>query len=152
MLRSVRSRLTAVTAVTAVLSLGVAAAPAPAQPPDQTGLINVNVTDNVLQVPVSLAANICGLQVGVLAVGLAQGPVDCTATSEADAVSVARPGNGPGGRQTGLVNVNVSDNVIQIPISVAANVCGIQAGVLAAALVQGPVTCDARSRGKADSS
>jgi hypothetical protein len=148
---SIRSRLTAVTA-TAAVTLGVAAAPAPAQPPDQTGLINVNVSDNTLQVPVSVAANICGLQVGVLAAGLAQGPVDCTATSRAEAVSVERPDNGPGGSQTGLVNVNLSDNVIQIPVSIAANVCGIQAGVLAAGLLQGPVTCDARSRGKADAS
>ena len=149
--RSIRSRLTAATA-TAAVTLGIAAAPAAAQPPDQTGLINVNASDNVIQVPVSVAADICGVQVGALAAGLAQGPVNCTATSESEAVSVARPERGPGGSQTGLVNVNLSDNVIQVPVSVAANVCGIQAGVLAAALVQGPVTCDARSRGKADAS
>jgi hypothetical protein len=148
---SVRSRLAAATA-TAAVTLGIAVAPAAAAPPDQTGLINVNASDNTIQVPVSVAANICGIQVGALAVGLAQGEVDCTATSESEAVSVARPDNGPGGSQTGLVNVNLSDNVIQIPVSVAANVCGIQAGVLAAALVQGPVTCDARSRGRADAS
>ena len=151
MSRSVRSRLTAATA-TAAVTLGIAAAPAVAQPPDQTGLINVNVTDNTVQVPVSVAANLCGVQVGILAAGLAQGPVDCEATSEAEAVSVERPDNGKGGSQTGLVNVSLSDNVIQIPVSLAANVCGIQAGVLAAALVQGPVTCDARSRSRADAS
>ena len=150
MLKSVGARLT-VAATTVAVTLG-AAAPTLAAPPDQTGLINVNASDNVVQVPVSVAANICGLQVGVLASGLAQGPVDCTATSEAEAVTVARPDNGPGGSQTGLVNVNLSDNVIQIPVSVAANVSGVQAGVLAAGLLSGPVTCDARSRGKADAS
>jgi len=69
MFRSTRARLAGV-AVAAAMSLGVIAAPASAQ---QSGLVNVNVTNNVVQVPIAVAANVCGLQVGILAQNLRQG-------------------------------------------------------------------------------
>ncbi len=37
--------------------------------------------------------------------------------------------------QDGLVNINVEDNVVQVPVSVAAEVCGIDAAVLVAEFV-----------------
>jgi len=146
MLRSAQVRLAAVTAAL-TLSLGVAAGPAAAQP--QEGLVNVNVENNTVQVPIAVAANVCGLQVGVLAQGLVQGPVDCDAVADATATRAPGGGGGGGGPQTGLVNLNISDNVIQVPIGVAANVCGVQAGVLATALLQAPVTCDAQGNSTA---
>ncbi len=65
-------------------------------------------------------------------------------------------------QQSGLVNVNVSNvlnnldldllnnslnnNTVQVPIGVAANVCGVNANVLAAQRKSGgPVTCTARN-------
>lgn len=64
--------------------------------------------------------------------------------------------------QGGLVNVNVEDNeilnelnlsvpvTVQVPIGIAANVCGIQANVLAAAVAQGQdVECDAQNNSRA---
>jgi hypothetical protein len=65
-------------------------------------------------------------------------------------------------QQTGLVNVDVSNvlnnlsldllnnslnnNTVQVPIGVAANVCGISANVLAAQRKSGdPVTCTAKN-------
>jgi hypothetical protein len=147
MLTSARGRLGG-TVAAIVLSLGVAAAPAAAQP--QQGLINVDVSHNVVQVPVAVAANLCGLQVGVLASALAQGPVTCDAGATATSVSRGTGGGG-GGSQVGLVNVAITDNTIQIPVGIAANICGVQAGVLAVGLAQGPVNCTATGNGSADS-
>ena len=145
MLSSARVRLAAV-AVTTALSLGVAAAPAGAQP--QSGLINVNVSNNTVQVPISVAANLCGVQVGVLAQALQQAPVDCRATSTATATSVSSGGGG-GGPQSGLVNIAITNNTIQVPVGIAANICGVQAAVLAQGLTQGAVTCDATGNASA---
>ena len=62
-------------------------------------------------------------------------------------------------QQAGLVNVNVEDNEIgipvniQAPIGVAANVCGINAAVLAAAVAQGNEgSCDATAESVANNS
>jgi hypothetical protein len=134
--------------VALALSLGIAAAPASAQ--TQTGLVNVAVTDNTVQVPIAVAANVCGVQVGVLAAGLQQGAVTCNAQANAIAVAPAAGGGGGGtATQTGLVNILVADNTIQIPVAVAANVCGVQAAILAAGVVQGPVRCDAQGNAAA---
>jgi hypothetical protein len=131
--------------VSCVLLLG-AAGPASAQ---QSGLINVDVSDNVVQVPIAVAANVCGLQVGVLAQGLRQGDVVCDADAQADAVSRGEGGGG-GGPQQGLVNVAITENTIQVPVGIAANICGVQAGVLAQDLEQGEVTCTAEGNGSAE--
>lgn len=145
MFRSTRARLAGV-AVAATMSLGVIAAPASAQ---QTGLVNVDVTNNVVQVPIAVAANVCGLQVGILAQNLRQGPVDCTALGEATATRSGGGGGGGGTQQGGLVNLAITDNTIQVPVGLAANICGVQAGVLAQGLSQGGVSCDAKGNSSA---
>ena len=52
--------------------LGAVAAPASAQPPQQDGLVNVNVSDVNVTVPIGvaaqIAANACGISVGPVAV------------------------------------------------------------------------------------
>ena len=138
-----KSRL--VIAATAAVAALVVPASASAQV-DQDGLVNVNVSDNVVQVPIGIAANVCGVSVAVLA-QLASGPVDCTTTADSDAVSAERGGGGDA-RQQGLVNLNVEDNTLQVPVAVAANICGVGVGVLAQQ-VTFPVECDARSRARA---
>ena len=45
--------------------------------------------------------------------------------------------------QSGLVNVNVEDNVVQVPIAIAANICDVTVAVLANDLDDGTATCDA---------
>jgi hypothetical protein len=145
-LSSPSARLAAALA-TAVLSVGLAA-PAGAQP--QSGLVNVVVANNTVQVPIAVAANVCELQVGILAQQLRQGPVDCRATANAVAT---RPngggGGGGGGQQQGLVNLAITDNTIQVPVGIAANICGVQAAVLAQDLEQGDVTCEAEGNAQA---
>lgn len=119
------------TAMAAVLSL---AAPAFAQ--DQEGLVNVSVDDNVVQVPVSVAANVCDITVDVLSsdfVGTEESA--CTIDEKTAATNdfpgyEDKPGKG-GGKQNGLVNVSVDGNTVQVPIGVAANVCDLDANVLA---------------------
>jgi hypothetical protein len=134
---------------TLVLSVVAIALPASAAAqPRQEGLVNVNVSDNVVQVPIGIAANICGVGVGVLVSEIDTGPVTCTTTAVSDAVSVDSGGGGDA-RQRGLVNVNVEDNTLQVPLTVAANVCGVGVGILAQDIDTGPVECDARSRGRA---
>lgn len=140
--RSTLKRGAAVLLVAGGLTAG-AAVPASAAPTnDQRGLVNANLQDISVQVPVSVAAAICGVNVAVLAQGLANGPVDCDANGEATAT------RDPGGsdaqnRQRGLVNVNIQDLDVQVPAAIAADVCGVTVSVLAAALANGPVTCNA---------
>jgi hypothetical protein len=62
----------------------VPAATASAQPVVTGGLVNVTIVDVLsgnqvaLQVPITVAANVCDVTVAVLAQGLAHGPVDCS--------------------------------------------------------------------------
>jgi hypothetical protein len=78
-----RSRLLAL-AATATLSFG-AAAPAQAAPSQQGGLVNVNVSDIVVQLPLSVAANVCDLTVNALAAQLETGDTDCDAVARSQA-------------------------------------------------------------------
>lgn len=93
MLRALK-RLSAGAFAGATLFLGVAA-PAAASPIVTGGVVNVTITNLLnnnkvtVQVPVgiglNLAANVCGVNVGVLAQGLNNGPVSCsTATQSVD--------------------------------------------------------------------
>ncbi|MDQ3719520.1 MAG: hypothetical protein M3350_01865 [Actinomycetota bacterium] len=97
--------------------------------------------------PIAVAANVCGAQVGVLAQDLMQGPVDCTALGEATATRSGGGGGGGGAQQEGLVNLAITDNTIQVPVGLAANICGVQASVLAQELRQGDASCDAAGNG-----
>jgi hypothetical protein len=71
---------------TALLAVG-AAAPASAQPVVTGGLVNVTIVDAIdltnvnVQIPIGVAANVCGVQANVLARGGIQEPVDCTAAT-----------------------------------------------------------------------
>lgn len=128
-------------AVSTATAAAVTAGPAAAQP--QSGLVNVDLSGNTVQVPIAVAANVCNLQVGVLAQGLTQGAVPCTARGTSLSRSTGTGGGG-GGAQQGLVNIAATKNTIQVPVGIAANICGVQAGVLATALTQpGGASCTA---------
>jgi hypothetical protein len=122
------------------VTAAVAASPAAAQV-NQEGLVNVAITDTTVQVPVGIAANVCGVAANVLATAANVGDVDCTA----EGVAVAEHENGNGGsvKQKGLVNLAITNTTIQIPVAVAANVCGVLVNVLARGLNTGDVTCTA---------
>jgi len=141
MLTSTRVRLSALVAA-ASMALCVAAAPASAQP--QTGLVNVDISDNTIQVPIAVAANVCNVQVAVLSTLIGQNGGECDADADGTADAVVTPGGG-GGPQTGLVNISVTDNVIQVPIGLAANICNVQAAVLASGVGQDGASCTAVS-------
>lgn len=114
----------------------------------QTGLVNINVSDNVIQVPIGIAANICDVKVIALSAGIADiGETECTAISEPMAEATVTPGSGGGAAsQTGLVNVNLENNQIQIPIGAAANVCDVDIVILASAILFDDATaCTARA-------
>lgn len=61
----------------------------------QTGLVNVDIGDVIVQVPVGIAANLCDINAAIL-VGQFQdtGSAECTATAD----STASNGPGRGGR------------------------------------------------------
>jgi hypothetical protein len=123
---------------------------------NQRGLINVNASDIVASIPVSvalpigIAADLCGVNAAVLGSAQQDGsPISCTANGSPSAASIAQAlstgSGGPGnnnGRQSGLVNVNISNIVANIPVSaavpvgIAANACGINAAALLAAAAQ----------------
>jgi hypothetical protein len=63
-------------------ALFAVAVPVAAQ--NQEGLVNVNVSDITVQVPVAIAANVCGVAVNVLSEQL-PGDVECNADAESAA-------------------------------------------------------------------
>jgi hypothetical protein len=135
-------RSAAVLVIAGGLTAGVTAPAMAASNNTQQGLVNVNLQDINAQVPVALAANICGLPVSVLVQGLVTGPVNCDARGTATATRNPGTGNNQN-NQNGLVNVNAQSLNVQIPIGVAANVCGVPVSILATAIATSPVTCTA---------
>ena len=117
--------------------------PVAAQNRAGNSLVNVQISDVTIAVPVAVAANLCDISVNVLARQLGAGDTSC----EADATSIATPGTGGngGGNRAGhsLVSVQIADLEVLLPISVAANVCDVAVNVLAVQLQVGDVTCDA---------
>jgi hypothetical protein len=132
---------TAVLASIATAGIAIAGGTANAQPVTQQGLVNVNLTDVTVQVPVALAANICDVNVAVLVDQLNDGAAPCDASADPTATVETQDG-GPV-TQRGLVNVNVTDLVVQVPIGIAANVCDVNVGVLVGDLIDGSAPCDA---------
>jgi hypothetical protein len=138
-----RSILATVAALAACLAFAV---PASAQT-QQEGLVNVNLEDIDVGIPVAVAANVCDVGVNVLAEQIGTGDTACTADAESGAVF--GPGGNNGAKQDGLVNVNVSDVVVKVPVSVAANICDLDVNVLAQSREFGRTTCDAAASSEA---
>jgi hypothetical protein len=129
-----------VTALAAISAIGPASA---ANNQAGDSLVNVQVGDITVLVPVAVAANLCDINVNVLAGQLDAGDTTCEATAE----SVASPGDGSEGSTNiggdSLVNVQIGDITALIPIAVAANVCDVSVNVLARQLAVGEATCTA---------
>jgi hypothetical protein len=94
-------------------------------------------------VPIGIAANVCGVAANILAQNLSNGPATCTAMAGATATRTGGGGGGGPTNQQGLVNLNIANNTIQIPVAVAANICGVAVNLLAQQLSNGGATCDA---------
>ncbi len=88
------TRLAAVFAAS-TLSAGALGAPTAVAQPRQEGLVNVNVSDIVLQVPIGVAANVCNIDIAVLAALEADQAAPCDATVQQ--FPVAFRNGGPGG-------------------------------------------------------
>ena len=134
----------------AALTLGIGASTASAQT-TQTGLVNINLEDVTVQVPIGVALNVCDVNVGLLATVIDAGTdTTCTAVANATAQNVT-VGSAPDGAttQTGLVNVNIKDVVVQVPIAAAVNICDVNVAILAVLQDVGPAQCDAKARGRA---
>lgn len=52
-----------------VIAVGVSAVPASAQSTQQSGLVNVALTNTTVQIPIGVAANVCNVTANVLASG-----------------------------------------------------------------------------------
>jgi hypothetical protein len=133
-----RMRALAVIAASLVALAGTTTAGAQ----NQSGLVNVAIVDNTVQIPIGVAANVCGVTVNLLASNILNGDTTCSAVSDATA-TFAGGGGGGGGNQQGLINLYVANNTVQVPVGIAANVCGIAANVLAANIRNGDASCDA---------
>lgn len=120
----------AAVATLATGALGLGAGVAHAQPVTQNGLVNVNLQDVTVAIPIALAANVCDVNVAVLVGALEDtGATDCDASAGSDSDITLGEGGGPVS-QNGLINVNVTDLVVSVPIGIAANICDVSAGVL----------------------
>lgn len=122
-----RGRVVA-TLVAIAAMMALMAPSAMAQRNTQEGLVNVALEDIVVQAPIAVAANICDVNVAVLAQFIDDAAA-CEAT--ADSTATRGPSSNAPTKQSGLVNVLVDDVVVQLPISVAANVCDVNVAVLA---------------------
>src|SRR5438552_18601191 len=129
------------TVVTGLVSIPAAGAQT------QSGLVNVAVVNNTVQLPIGIAANVCGVTVNLLSQATSTSPVNCTAVSGATAMSTGNSGGG--GNQQGLVNIYIANNTIQVPVGIAANICGVAANVLAQNTSTGSATCNALGNGTA---
>ena len=111
-------------------------------------LVNVQISDVTILVPIAIAANLCDINVNILAAQVDAGDTTCTATAESAASPGPNGGNGGGGNQAGnsLVNVQLDDIFVAIPIALAANVCDVNVNVLAVQLRTGAATCNATAR------
>lgn len=106
---------------------------------DQDGLVNISVDDNTVQVPISVAANVCGVEVDALADLVGSDETACNISQETAAENGIDTGeeemtDGPGngnGKQKGLVNVSLDGNMVQVPVGIAANVCGVEVNAIA---------------------
>ncbi|OAI39107.1 hypothetical protein AYO38_08215 [bacterium SCGC AG-212-C10] len=132
----------AATAIGASSLFGIGAANMAAAAPGQSGLVNVALVDTTVQIPIGIAANVCDVDVNVLAGQLDLGPTACGADATASAVDTDS-GNSGNTHQSGLVNIFASDTTIQVPIGIAANLCDISANVLARQAKIGEATCQA---------
>jgi hypothetical protein len=132
------------------IAVGAGAGAAGAQT-TQNGLVNLNLENITVQVPIGVAANVCDVNVAVLANLVDTGAADtCTAVANATAEPVTVGAPTPGATtQNGLVNVNLSNVTIQVPIAAAVNICDVNAAVLASLTDVAGASCDARSRGHA---
>jgi len=132
----------AATAIGATTFMGLGSPGLAAAAPDQSGLVNVALVDTTVQIPIGLAANVCNVDVNVLAAQLDLGPTACGAAATATAVDTDS-GHGGNTHQSGLVNIYASDTTVQVPVGIAANLCDISANVLAKQAKAGPTTCNA---------
>ena len=116
----------------------------------QNGLVNLNLENITVQVPIGVAANVCDVNVAVLAnlvdTGTAQ-PCTALANTDASAVTVGAPTGTT--TQNGLVNVNLSNVTVQVPIAAAVNICDVNAAVLAALADVAGSSCDAMANSHA---
>jgi hypothetical protein len=120
---------------------------------EQTGLVNIRIENNVVQVPIGIAANVCDVNVAVLVDDFldAAAPCRADATSDAEVFVESPDGTEQPGDQTGLVNLDISGNQVQIPLAVALNVCDVNVAVLVDLFDDAAATCEARARGRASS-
>jgi hypothetical protein len=54
---------------------------------NQSGLVNVAVVNNTVQIPIGIAVNVCGVTVNLLSQATSTSPVNCTSVSGATAMS-----------------------------------------------------------------
>ncbi|MFL5952165.1 MAG: hypothetical protein ACJ74M_11235 [Gaiellaceae bacterium] len=143
-------KIRATMAAFAAALLCLAGASAASAQTHQNGLVNLNLENVTVQVPIGVAANVCDVNVAILAnlvdTDTAQ---QCTALANtaASAVTVGAPTGTT--TQNGLVNVNVSNVTIQVPIAAAVNICDVDAAVLAALSDVGGSSCDATANSSA---
>jgi hypothetical protein len=142
----------------AAMSFGVMGGLAEAQT-TQEGLVNVLVDGVNVQIPIGVAANVCGVAVNVLATAENFGDVECQSEAIAIADGDRNGGNGNGGNgngngrqgdQSGLVNVAITDVNVQVPVAVAANICGVAVNALAQVENYGDVECESEAISIAD--
>jgi hypothetical protein len=114
------------------------------------GLVNLNLSKVTVQVPIGVAASLCDVNVAILANLVDTDTTQqCTALANTDASAVTVGAPTGTTTQNGLVNVNVSDEIVQVPIAAAVNICDVNAAVLAALSTVGGSSCDASANSHA---
>ena len=81
----IRRTAAVLTSCAALTLSGVAVAAPASAAPQQRGLVNVNIDDTTIQVPIAVAANLCDINVNVLALQLRNGQTECDAQADSGA-------------------------------------------------------------------
>ena len=116
------------------LLVGTASAQAP-----QGGLVDVDIADVTFQVPLAVAAHICDVDGNDLFADLQDGTAQC-GTGTITLTGDMEGGESP--RHSDLINVQITGvDDAQVPLGMAATVCGVAVNQLATLLQQGPVNC-----------
>jgi len=66
-----------------------------------------------------------------------------SATNLAEVATAPSGGGSSHTTQTGLVNVSLTNTTVQVPVGIAANLCGVTANILASGTTTAPATCTA---------
>jgi hypothetical protein len=138
-------RIFACTVAVLTLALGAGATTGSAQT-TQNGLVNINLENVTVAIPIGIAANVCDVNVAAIANVIdAGGTTACRAVANATTAPVTVGAPTGTTTQNGLINVNLQNVTVLVPIAAAVNICDVNVAILAVLTDLTSPTCTANA-------